>query len=62
MADNVWLLTWTTYGTWLPDDNRGFVGYIRERQPADSRQRLDDAVRADEASRRVPPPSELPPS
>ena len=21
-----WLLTWTTYGTWLPGDRRGFVG------------------------------------
>lgn len=51
MANNVWLLTWTTYGTWLPGDNRGFVGYIRQRQPADSRQRLDNAVRPDNASR-----------
>ena len=23
--DRVWLLTWTTYGTWLPGDPRGFV-------------------------------------
>ncbi len=23
MANNVWLLTWTTCGTWLPGDNRG---------------------------------------
>ena len=23
--DRVWLLTWTTYGTWLPGDRRGFV-------------------------------------
>jgi REP element-mobilizing transposase RayT len=21
-----WLLTWTTYGTWLPGDERGYVG------------------------------------
>ncbi len=24
-----WLLTWTTYGTWLPGDPRGFVGRVR---------------------------------
>jgi REP element-mobilizing transposase RayT len=24
-----WLLTWTTYGTWLPGDQRGFVSPIR---------------------------------
>jgi REP element-mobilizing transposase RayT len=23
--DRVWFLTWTTYGTWLPGDERGFV-------------------------------------
>lgn len=23
--DRVWLLTWTTYATWLPGDERGFV-------------------------------------
>ncbi len=51
MADNVWLLTWTTYGTWLPGDNRGFMGYIRQKQPADSRQRLDKVFRFGNASR-----------
>ena len=25
-----WLLTWTTYGTWLPGDDRGFVSNVRE--------------------------------
>ena len=25
----VWLLTWTTYGTWLPGDERGFVSNVR---------------------------------
>jgi hypothetical protein len=25
-----WLLTWTTYGTWLPGDERGFVSPVRE--------------------------------
>ena len=23
--DRIWFLTWTTYGTWLPGDDRGFV-------------------------------------
>ena len=50
MANSVWLLTWTTYGTWLPGDNRGFMGYIRQKQPADSRQRLDDAPRPHDAN------------
>jgi REP element-mobilizing transposase RayT len=57
-----WLLTWTTYGTWLPGDERGFVGFVREEEPADLRQRLEasrpddaraDDARADDASRRV---------
>jgi hypothetical protein len=25
-----WLLTWTTYGTWLPGDERGFVGRVMD--------------------------------
>src|SRR5438034_1219736 len=28
--DRYWLLTWTTYGTWLPGDERGFVSNVRE--------------------------------
>jgi hypothetical protein len=28
--DRYWLLTWTTYGTWLPGDARGFVSNVRE--------------------------------
>lgn len=28
--DRYWLLTWTTYGTWLPGDGRGFVSEIRD--------------------------------
>ena len=28
--DRHWLLTWTTYGTWLPGDRRGFVGRSRD--------------------------------
>src|SRR5262245_56481044 len=27
-VDRHWLLTWTTYGTWLPGDVRGFVGSV----------------------------------
>jgi hypothetical protein len=30
-----WLLTSTTYGTWLPGDDRGFVGRVRERRVSD---------------------------
>ena len=29
-VDRHWLLTWTTYGTWLPGDERGFVGPVRD--------------------------------
>ena len=28
--DRYWLLTWTTYGTWLPGDERGSVGRFRD--------------------------------
>ena len=28
--DRCWLLTWTTYGTWLPGDERGFVSNVRD--------------------------------
>jgi REP element-mobilizing transposase RayT len=28
--DRYWFLTWTTYGTWLPGDRRGFVGKLRD--------------------------------
>ena len=27
-CDRYWFLTWTTYGTWLPGDQRGFVSDI----------------------------------
>jgi len=30
ILDRHWLLTWTTYGTWLPGDQRGFVGDTRD--------------------------------
>jgi REP element-mobilizing transposase RayT len=28
MSTRHWFLTWTTYGTWLPGDERGFVGSV----------------------------------
>jgi REP element-mobilizing transposase RayT len=28
--DRFWLLTWTTYGTWLPGDDRGSVAAVRD--------------------------------
>ena len=28
-----WLLTSTTYGTWLPGDERGFVGRVWDTRP-----------------------------
>jgi len=28
VADRHWLITWTTYGTWLPGDDRGFVSNV----------------------------------
>ncbi|HYH69180.1 MAG TPA: transposase [Urbifossiella sp.] len=30
VADRHWLLTWTTYGTWLPGDDRGFVSNVAD--------------------------------
>lgn len=29
-CDRFWLLTWTTYGTWLPGDRRGFVSPVSD--------------------------------
>ena len=28
--DRYWFLTWTTYGTWLPGDSRGFVSNVQD--------------------------------
>jgi hypothetical protein len=28
--DRYWFLTWTTYGSWLPGDARGFVSPVRD--------------------------------
>ncbi|MFL5328467.1 MAG: transposase, partial [Gemmataceae bacterium] len=33
--DRHWLLTSTFYGTWLPGDERGFVGSVRDKRPDD---------------------------
>lgn len=33
--DRYWLLTTTTYGTWLPGDARGFVSPVRDRSGAE---------------------------
>lgn len=30
--DRFWLLTWTTYGSWLPGDARGFVSEVRDEE------------------------------
>ena len=29
-VDRYWFLTWTTYGTWLPGDPRGYVGVVTD--------------------------------
>lgn len=34
-GSRTWLLTSTTYGTWLPGDQRGFVGRVRDLRPDD---------------------------
>lgn len=35
-----WLLTSTTYGTWLPGDARGFVGRVWDARPGDETEAL----------------------
>ncbi|MGH7199139.1 MAG: transposase [Planctomycetaceae bacterium] len=30
LPDRYWLLTWTTYGTWLPGDRRRFVSTVKD--------------------------------
>ena len=37
LFDRVWFLTWTTYGTWLPGDERGFVSPKFEGDTAEPR-------------------------
>jgi REP element-mobilizing transposase RayT len=38
--DGFWLLTWTTYGTWLPGDRRGFVSNVRDGEGAEIRHNI----------------------
>ena len=52
METDSWLLTWTTYGTWLPGDKHGFVGNVVEESANDAIQSAD-VGRAADASRRV---------
>ena len=52
MEADSWLLTWTTYGTWLPGDERGFVGNVVE-EPANDAIQSANVGRAADASRRV---------
>jgi len=52
MEIDSWLLTWATYGTWLPGDERGFVGNVLE-EPANDAIHSANVVRAVDASRRV---------
>jgi len=30
--DRYWLITWTSYGTWLPGAHQGFVSHVRDEQ------------------------------
>jgi hypothetical protein len=47
-----YFLTWTTYGTWLPGDERGWVRYRRGMQAPDSILKREAAARmTDDACR-----------
>jgi REP element-mobilizing transposase RayT len=55
-----YFLTWPTYGTWLPGDERGWVRHERGARPPDqivereaAARVTDDACRLDHAQRRV---------
>src|SRR4051812_4834123 len=48
-------LTWTTYGTWLPGDARGWVEYRRGFQLPDSILELECAARMSEDACRLAP-------
>ena len=52
MEADSWLLTWTTYGTWLPGAESGFVGNVLEEAANDAIQSAD-VGRAADASWRV---------
>jgi len=50
-----YFLTWPTYGTWLPGDDRGWVKWHQGRQPPDPPLRLEALARmTDEACRLSP--------
>ncbi len=58
MAESrTWFLTSTTYGTWLPGDERGFVGRVRERRPLDP---TGAPVRAEHDQRGDDPDADIP--
>src|SRR5258707_12751943 len=40
--DLVWLLTWTTYGTWLPGDDRGSVTSVHNERGPRHRHNIPD--------------------
>ncbi len=42
--DRYWLLTWTTYGTWLPGDDRGFVSNVRDKEGPEVRHNTPGTV------------------
>ena len=50
MTDSrTWFVTSTTYGTWLPGDERGFVGRVRDLRPGeDSLTRVEHDRRGDD--------------
>jgi hypothetical protein len=52
MQADSWVLTWTTYGTWLPGAESGFVGNVIEEAANDAIQSAN-VGRAADASRRV---------
>ncbi len=43
-----YFLTWPTYGTWLPGDERGWVQYKKGFQPPDAIRKLEAAARMTE--------------
>jgi REP element-mobilizing transposase RayT len=47
-APLAYFLTWATYGTWLPGDQRGWVEYRRGRQMPDPAKQLEAAARMSE--------------
>jgi hypothetical protein len=48
-----YFLTWNTYGTWLPGDQRGWIEYRRGWQPPDPIRELEAAARMTEDACRL---------